>query len=167
MILEAAQFAAEVHTLHRTGDGNTPLINHVLEVAELVSKHTDETQTIVAALLHGVVEDSELTIAQLRDRFGGEIASIVGELTDNPRWATLSSLDRKRHQAQWIATASPAAQTIKLADRTCNARDKRRLSTGLSDSATKKYIDSLRPIVANCSAAPVQLAALFDQENPL
>src|ERR1039457_5214744 len=68
-ILQAASFAAEKHAApRRKGAAAEPYVNHLLEVAHLVSTALSEPDTnlVIAALLHDVIEDSGVTKDELR-----------------------------------------------------------------------------------------------------
>src|SRR5215207_6777734 len=58
-----------------------PYITHPLAVAQIVAELGMDTTTIVAALLHDTVEDTEYTMDQLRADFGGEVAQLVDGVT--------------------------------------------------------------------------------------
>src|SRR5580704_12145664 len=95
-ILRAATFAAESHgNQRRKGAAAEPYINHLLEVAHLVSQglSAPDTNLIMAALLHDVVEDSGVTHQELVERFGTDVADLVAEVTDDK---SLPKEERKR-----------------------------------------------------------------------
>src|ERR1700691_2848838 len=121
-ILAAARFAAERHAAQRR-KGNTaePYVNHLLEVAELLARTADDLDTnlIVAALLHDAIEDVGVTRAEIAERFGEDVASLVAEVTDDK---SLPKETRKALQVENAAHASWGAQVIKLADKTSNLR---------------------------------------------
>ncbi len=66
----------------RKGQVPYPYITHLVAVAMIVSDYTDDENTIVAALLHDTLEDTDYTIEELRDDFGAVVAEIVGALTE-------------------------------------------------------------------------------------
>ena len=119
-ILEAACFAAEKHAgQKRKGAAAEPYINHLLDVARLVSTALSEPDTdlIVAALLHDVVEDAGVTEAELVERFGKDVAALVLEVTDDK---SLPKTERKRLQVVNAPKKSVRAQVLKLADKISN-----------------------------------------------
>ena len=62
-----------------------PFYSHPLEVAHMVSDHLLQTNTIVASILHDIVEDTNVTIGMILDEFGWRIAEMVDRLTrDRP-----------------------------------------------------------------------------------
>ena len=85
-ILNAAKFAAKKHaTQKRKGAAAEPYINHLLEVAHLVSTALSQPDTnlVIAALLHDVIEDSSVTKEEVAERFGTDVADLVVEVTDD------------------------------------------------------------------------------------
>jgi (p)ppGpp synthase/HD superfamily hydrolase len=85
-ILKAASFAAEKHAAQkRKGDTAEPYINHLLEVAHLVSTALPEPDAnlVIAAILHDVIEDTGVTRDELAERFNSDVAELVAEVTDD------------------------------------------------------------------------------------
>lgn len=93
---------------------NEPYIVHPRAVAALVRQvpHTDTM--VCAALLHDVVEDTPVTLDDVRRGFGDEVAAIVDALTERRIAGNRSA--RKECEAARLARASSAAKTVKLAD---------------------------------------------------
>jgi len=120
-ILSAAHFAAEKHKgQRRKGAAAEPYINHLLEVAELVSSvQPADTNLIIAALLHDTVEDAGVTKEELAQRFGADVAGLVMEVTDEK---SLPKAERKRLQIVHAPEISVRAGIIKLADKLSNLR---------------------------------------------
>jgi (p)ppGpp synthase/HD superfamily hydrolase len=121
-VLRAARFAAERHaTQRRKGAAAEPYINHLIEVAELVSMVLAEPDTnlIQAALLHDTIEDTKTTREDLIDHFGSDVANLVVEMTDDK---LLAKEERKRLQIENAPKKSERAQVIKLADKISNLR---------------------------------------------
>jgi GTP pyrophosphokinase len=79
-IQRAFEVADEAHrgVLRRSGE---PYIEHPLEVALLLADMRIDADSIVAALLHDVVEDTNFTLDELRAQFGNAVASIVDGVT--------------------------------------------------------------------------------------
>lgn len=93
-----------------------PYYNHPIAVAKLVKKATHTNEMIMAALLHDVVEDTEVTINLVRHMFGDTVAKLVDELTDKSKPEDGNRAKRKAIDLANLAKASPEAKTIKLAD---------------------------------------------------
>jgi (p)ppGpp synthase/HD superfamily hydrolase len=121
-VMRAAHFAAARHSgQRRKGAAAEPYINHLLEVAELVSSVLTEPDTnlVIAALLHDTVEDVGVTKEDLIELFGVDVAKLVLEVTDDK---SLPKQERKRLQIVHAPKKSPRAQLIKLADKISNLR---------------------------------------------
>ena len=121
-ILDAAHFAAEKHANQkRKGIAGEPYINHLLEVAELVSGAISEpdANVVIAALLHDTIEDAGVRKDELVQRFASDVADLVAELTGDK---SLPKAERKRLQIEHAPKLSVWAQTIKLADKISNLR---------------------------------------------
>jgi (p)ppGpp synthase/HD superfamily hydrolase len=121
-VLAAARFAAEKHAQQRRkGTGAEPYVNHVIEVAQLVSMAVAEADVglVQAALLHDTLEDTRTTAEELIEQFGQDVAALVMEMTDDKR---LPKAERKRLQIEHAPTITTRAQTIKLADKISNLR---------------------------------------------
>ena len=121
-ILQAARFAAAAHANRSitpekafrkyTGE---PYIVHPLEVAETVAAvMPDDENAVIASLLHDTVEDTDVTLEEIRALFGEDVANLVFELTDPKLEANRAA--RKARAREFLSMVSPRAKTIKLAD---------------------------------------------------
>lgn len=125
LIQRAAELAEKAHREKEqvrkfTGE---PYIVHPGHVAEIVSSVTSDPVTIAAAWLHDVVEDTDVTQAEIEREFGPEVAEIVASVTkvvDGRRIgrerAALINIEHASH-------GSPGAKTVKLADVIDNISD--------------------------------------------
>ncbi|MFP4619594.1 MAG: HD domain-containing protein, partial [Spirochaetaceae bacterium] len=80
LILEAAYWAKEIHSDQKRASGE-PFFIHPLQVAEILVDMQLDSEAVIAALLHDIVEDTEITPAELRRRFGRQIAILVDGVT--------------------------------------------------------------------------------------
>src|SRR5690554_853846 len=123
---EALKFATKAHKGQTRKYTEEPYIEHPKRVVALLKsvKHTPEM--IAAAYLHDVVEDTEVSNEDIKNRFGAQVASLVEELTDEyekAKYPNLNRRARKEREVKRQANMSPAAKTIKLADVIDNTRD--------------------------------------------
>lgn len=121
-VLRAADAAARWHVhQRRKGAAQEPYINHLLEVASLVSEATDgkDPDLVIAALLHDAIEDQEVPAELIAREFGSTVAAIVAEVTDDK---TLDKAERKHRQVETAPKKSARARMLKLADKTSNLR---------------------------------------------
>lgn len=119
LVRSALETARRAHAgqLRRGSDGH-PYIDHPVAVAEHLIKHRHRDEVLAAALLHDVVEKSEIEAAEVRARFGDEVADLVEALTEDE---TIESYEeRKDEHRQRVAEADPAALAIFAADKLTN-----------------------------------------------
>lgn len=163
-ILEAARFAAEKHAgQRRKGAAGEPYINHLLEVAQLVSSALPEPDPnlVIAALLHDTVEDAGVTEEDLARRFGRDAANLVMEVTDDK---SLPKAERKRLQIETAPHKSARAQVIKIADKISNLRSiLHSPPADWDDQRRKQYFEWARQVVDALSSPEPALKAEFDR----
>ena len=122
-LMHAIRFAAEQHRNdRRKGTDGAPYINHPIAVAEQLAAAGlgDDTDLLMAAVLHDVVEDTGATEGQLTEMFGAAVAAIVLEVSDDK---SLEKGERKRLAVETIGHKSRSARLIKLSDLTANVYD--------------------------------------------
>jgi guanosine-3',5'-bis(diphosphate) 3'-pyrophosphohydrolase len=162
-VLKAAHFAAEKHAgQRRKGAAAEPYINHLLEVAELVSSALAEPDTnlVIAALLHDAVEDTGVTKEVLVETFGSDVADLVMEVTDDK---SLPKAERKRLQIVHASQISVRAQVIKLADKISNLRGiLASPPTDWSEERQREYSEWAKQVVDGLSAPNQMLKAEFE-----
>ena len=161
-VLRAAVFAAEKHQSHkRKGRDAAPYINHPLAVAEILARHGfTDLVVIQAALLHDTIEDTETSEAELENEFGGEVARLVMEVTDD---RSLPKDERKRLQIERAPSLSDAAKLLKVGDKTCNARDMSdNPPSDWSDERRRKYLEWTKHVVAGCRGLSAELERQYD-----
>lgn len=123
-IQSAHKYSESAHSGQTRASGK-PYIVHPLTVADILADWRADAPSIIAALLHDVVEDTPITQQQIEDGFGGEIAALVGGLSKIQR---LEDMDRDLRDAENFRKLLLAAAKdwrvvfIKLADRLHNMR---------------------------------------------
>ena len=123
---EALEFATIAHGTQQRKYTEEPYVAHVKRVAETVKTVSHTPEMVSAAYLHDVVEDTPVSIEEIRERFGKKVASLVHELTDEFMKENYPELNRKQRKAKEVerqAQMSPEAKTIKLADVIDNTMD--------------------------------------------
>lgn len=136
-LAEAYALASEAHRGQAGKDGRSPFIRHPLAVAEcLAAEEGVGEPALAAAILHDVVEDSELGIDEVVARFGTEVGELVSALTDD---TSIPDYEERRaeHRAR-VAEAGRCAAAIYAADKLINARDLRRLCGELGEQAGER-----------------------------
>ena len=100
-----------------------PYIVHPIRVATTVAKFGGTDEMIAAAYLHDVVEDTSVSIVDIQDMFGTDVALIVDGLTDVSVPEDGNRAVRKAMDRQHSADATYEAQFVKCADIIDNAHD--------------------------------------------
>ena len=121
----AIVFAVEAHhNTERRGKG-FPYIVHPLEAVEIVATITSDQELLSAAALHDTIEDTEVTIEQLRAEFGDRIANLVYAESDRFTEGVSeedSWHDRKQAAIDRLAAAPYDAKVVALGDKLSNMR---------------------------------------------
>jgi len=154
LIRQAFIVAEQAHKNQVRASGE-PYVNHVVAVADiLVNLHLDY-ESVAAAFLHDVVEDSDITLVQIRQQFGDSIADLVDGVTK--MHAMDIQVDQYRHhndQAQaeslrklLLAMAKDVRVVlIKLADRLHNMRTLKFLSPEKQKRIAQETLDIYAPL---------------------
>ena len=121
-VIKAVNFAALAHKDQKRKDiEQTPYINHPLKVADiLIDNGVEDEDTIVAAILHDVIEDTDFCYDDIVCDFSKEIADLVLEVSDDK---SLPKDERKRLQIEHAPFLSDKAKLIKIADKIANLED--------------------------------------------
>jgi GTP pyrophosphokinase len=120
----AIDFSRQAHQgqMRQSGD---PYITHPIAVAHILAPLHIDAQAIIAALLHDVVEDTDVTAAQIAERFGQPVAEIVEGLSklDRLQFETREDAQAENFRKMLLAMARDVRVIlIKLADRLHNMR---------------------------------------------
>ncbi len=162
--LRAAAFAARKHQHQRRKDEEaSPYINHPLTVAALLAEAGGVTDplTLMAAVLHDTLEDTETTPEELAATFGPAVRDLVQEVTDDKR---LQKPERKRRQAMSASHLSGRAKLIRIADKIANAHDVIHHPPANWDlKRRREYLMWTAEVVAGCRGINPQLEAAYDQ----
>jgi GTP pyrophosphokinase len=124
VIRRAAQFAEAAHAGQKRLSGED-FVEHPTAVAQVLADLGLDTTTLVAALLHDVAEDTDVSLDDLKEGFGAEVTGIVDGLT---KLEAIESKSREQEQAENVRKMIVAMAgdirvlLIKLADRLHNMR---------------------------------------------
>lgn len=162
--MRAAQFAAERHkNQRRKGAAREPYVNHLIEVAGLLSDATDgkDTDLVLAGLLHDLIEDQGVSADDVASQFGVGVAALVLEVTDDKN---LSKSERKHLRIAHAARKSPRARMLKIADLISNLRSLRQSPPAdWSAERQREYLQWAHDVVAACRGVSPRLESSFDQ----
>lgn len=125
LIAQARLFATSAHQRidQRRKYSGQPYDVHLAAVAALVATVTDDAETLAAAWLHDVVEDTPVTLDEVQRLFGDAVGQLVEQLTDVSQAGQGNRATRKDIDRRHLAQASPRAKTVKLADLIDNCED--------------------------------------------
>jgi guanosine-3',5'-bis(diphosphate) 3'-pyrophosphohydrolase len=163
-LLAAVHFAADQHRdQRRKGSDASPYVNHAIAVAELLATvaRVEDPEILQAAVLHDVLEDTEVLYSELEARFGPAVASMVAEVSDDK---SLPSPERKERQAHSARDLSLGAKLIRIADKICNVHDVgKRPPSGWTPMRRQAYVAWTGRVVDGCRGVSPALEARFDE----
>ena len=123
-IMEAYRFGASAHEGQKRVSG-APYISHPVAVATILAEQRMDAQTIIAAILHDVIEDTSTVKDQLEEQFGKEVADLVDGVSklDQLQFHNRQQAQAESFRKMLLAMAEDIRVImIKLADRTHNMR---------------------------------------------
>jgi len=164
LLTSAMDFAARMHvSQRRKGMVAEPYINHPIDVSNrlAVATNGEDTNLIVAGLLHDLIEDQGVSYDELAAQFGSDVAALVNEVTDD---MTLAKPERKLLQVRFAASKSPRAKMLRLADKTSNLHSLLTSPPPHWDMARRQaYFEWARQVADNCRRVNAYLEAEFDK----
>jgi (p)ppGpp synthase/HD superfamily hydrolase len=98
--------AARAHRDQVRKGGDVPYVQHPVHVAILLLKHGFDEAVVIAGVLHDVVEDTSVTLEDVRAQFGDRVAGLVGAVSETKRDASGQRLWRARKEEQLATLAS-------------------------------------------------------------
>lgn len=139
---KAYSVAATAHAGMTRQDG-TPYIHHPARVCALLIEKckVDDVSVLQAALLHDVVEDTNLSVKEIESQFGKKTAEYVDWLTKPSAEGFTSKEELNAFQAQRLARAPKSVKMIKVADRMDNVSDLHLLPP---DGKMERYLKDTR-----------------------
>jgi guanosine-3',5'-bis(diphosphate) 3'-pyrophosphohydrolase len=125
LLARAYRFSEQAHR-GQTRNSGEPFVTHCVEVAKVLAELQLDSLTVACGLIHDVVEDTDVTVADVEREFGREIASIVDGLTKIAKLPSGSSQQERQvenYRKLLLSIAKDARVIIiKLADRLHNMR---------------------------------------------
>ncbi|MDH4196465.1 MAG: bifunctional (p)ppGpp synthetase/guanosine-3',5'-bis(diphosphate) 3'-pyrophosphohydrolase [Candidatus Aminicenantes bacterium] len=148
VLQKAYIFAARAHRgqVRRSGE---PYLSHPLEVMGWLANMRLDRTTLVAGLLHDVLEDTASTVAELRDNFGQDVADLVEGVTKIGRVEGVSAETRRAETIRKIILAMTDDLRIifiKLADRLHNLKTLRYLPEDKQKQVAQETLEIYAPI---------------------
>ncbi|MBY0062033.1 MULTISPECIES: HD domain-containing protein [Priestia] len=119
IIKEARKYAEDAHGGQMRKLSDKPYIVHPINVGDILEKAGFSKEVIAAAYLHDAVEDTNVTLKEIGQKFGLEVAEIVEAHTEDK---SKSWEERKQHTIQTVKTASLEVKALIVADKLDNLR---------------------------------------------
>ncbi|MFZ2541714.1 MAG: bifunctional (p)ppGpp synthetase/guanosine-3',5'-bis(diphosphate) 3'-pyrophosphohydrolase [Gallionella sp.] len=147
-VREAIEFSRAAHQgqMRQSGD---PYVSHPIAVARILSPLHIDVQAIIAALLHDVVEDTEVSSEQLAEKFGKPVAELVQGLSklDRIRFETREDAQAENFRKMLLAMARDVRVIlIKLADRLHNMRTLESMAIDKRERIARETMEIYAPI---------------------
>ena len=123
LLKKAIIFAMHAHGSQKRKVKDTHYFWHSFQVARILEEQGVKKEVVIASILHDVVEDTSVTIQDIKENFGERIASLVKEVTSEQEgeWE-----QRKLKTIQYFKFSSLEAKLIKIADKIDNLEDIKR-----------------------------------------
>ena len=160
LIRKAYELAADAHKDQRRRSGE-PYIIHPLCVALILANLEMDKETIIGAILHDIVEDTEITLEQVAEQFGDEVALLVDGVT---KLTQLSwNADKVEIQAEnlrhmLLAMAKDIRVIlIKLADRLHNMRTLEYMTTAKQAEKARETMEIYSPLAARLGISKIKI----------
>lgn len=156
VIHDAVRLARKAHEFQKRVSGE-PYLFHVITVADILANMDMDYETIAAALLHDVVEDSEFTLEHIRNNFGASIAKMVDGVTKLGLIREVKEGKLHKHDKQWANSESLRKMLlamvgdvrvvlIKLADRLHNLRTLKYLDQERQQRIARETLEIFSPL---------------------
>ncbi len=156
-LLQRAYDIAEEKHAHQQRKSGDPYITHPLAVATILAELGMDTTTLVAALLHDTVEDTDYSLDKLRTDFGDEVAHLVDGVTKLDKVKLGAAAEAETIRKMVIAMArDPRVLVIKLADRLHNMRTMRFLPPEKQARKARETLEVLAPLAHRLGMATIK-----------
>jgi len=162
-ISQALAFAARAHcNQRRKGPAQEPYINHLIEVMDVLATATggDDTEVLIAGLLHDTLEDCNVTEAELTAQFGERVSRMVRQNTDD---MSLPKAERKARRIAAMLEKPADSRMVKLADVISNMRAVASSPpAGWTQERKLAYLNDCRALRAAARGTHAKLEEMFD-----
>jgi GTP diphosphokinase / guanosine-3',5'-bis(diphosphate) 3'-diphosphatase len=157
VLLQRAYDVAEEKHAHQKRKSGDPYITHPLAVSTILAELGMDTTTLVAALLHDTVEDTDYSLDRLRADFGDEVAHLVDGVTklDKVEFGTAAEAETIRKMVVAMAR-DPRVLVIKLSDRLHNMRTMRYLPPEKQAKKARETLEVMAPLAHRLGMATVK-----------
>jgi len=156
-LLQGAFDVAEIKHEGQQRKSGDPYITHPLAVAAILAELGMDTTTLVAALLHDTVEDTDYPLHKLRAEFGDEVAHLVDGVTKLDKVEFGDTAEAETIRKMVVAMArDPRVLVIKLSDRLHNMRTMRFLPPEKQKRKARETLEVMAPLAHRLGMATVK-----------
>ncbi|MGH3769379.1 MAG: RelA/SpoT family protein [Pseudonocardiaceae bacterium] len=156
-LLQRAYDVAEDKHSHQKRKSGDPYITHPLAVSTILAELGMDTTTLVAALLHDTVEDTDYSLGHLSAEFGEVVAHLVDGVTKLDKVQLGDAAEAETIRKMVIAMArDPRVLVIKLADRLHNMRTMRFLRPEQQSRKAKETLEVFAPLAHRLGMATIK-----------
>ncbi|MHA6615582.1 RelA/SpoT family protein [Pseudonocardia sp. DLS-67] len=156
-LLQRAYDVAEAKHAGQKRKSGDPYITHPLAVSSILAELGMDTTTLVAALLHDTVEDTDYSLDRLRKDFGEEVAHLVDGVTKLDKVELGTAAEAETIRKMIVAMArDPRVLVIKLSDRLHNMRTMRFLPPEKQAKKARETLEVLAPLAHRLGMATIK-----------
>ncbi|HTQ25094.1 MAG TPA: bifunctional (p)ppGpp synthetase/guanosine-3',5'-bis(diphosphate) 3'-pyrophosphohydrolase [Candidatus Binataceae bacterium] len=148
LIRRAYEYSARMHAEQKRESGE-PYVTHPLNVALIIAQLKLDLPSIITGLLHDVVEDTMASLDEVRELFGGEVATLVDGATKVSKIAFSSRAEKQAENFRKMVIAMAhdiRVVLIKLADRLHNMRTLSHLARERQEEIARETLEIYAPI---------------------
>ena len=148
LISKAYEFSRDAHEGQERVSGD-PYIIHPLEVGIILAELEMDTTAIAAGILHDTVEDTRMSIEQVRSEFGQEVAELVDGVTKLTKipYTTKQEVQAENFRKMFLAMAKDIRVIIiKLADRLHNMRTLKFMTKEKQEQKARETLEIYAPL---------------------
>lgn len=137
-IFEAIEFAKKAHSGQYRKGTKFPYMVHPLNVGAILIDHQASDEIVIAGVLHDTVEDTDVSLEEIREQFGDKVARLVEGASEPDK--SLSWEERKQHTIDYLKTAPADQLLVALADKLDNVTAIRRDYEKHGDSLWSRFL---------------------------
>ena len=170
---QALAFAVHCHAGHRRESDGEPFITHPLEVARLLRDAGCSETVVAAGLLHDVVDDSDVGLPELAERFGDDVAALIAAVTDDGCIETYRQ--RKQLLRDQVQFLGGDAALLFAADKISEVRhwprqaghERARLEDMAPDSRARRFLEAQHELRREHYRASLDMLRKVAPQHPL
>jgi (p)ppGpp synthase/HD superfamily hydrolase len=142
----AIEFASDRHSGQRRHADEAPFVLHPIEAASLLERSHYPDHVVAAAVLHDVLEDTDVERSDLEERFGADVADLVATVSDDP---SIEDTERQKEDVrERVRRAGGYAPAVYAADKISKVRELRTMmARGVGEDEVRvkreRYLKSL------------------------